>query len=124
MNPKPPNNNPPPASEQPPMQSSGIDRRFELTQRFFPQGWTAEQQRYLPDVNPATKALVSMPGQTKWGGPQPFDPNGDILTRILDLENNSCGVLYSLNNTSISATCNTDNTITITLNLPSLPAVC
>lgn len=118
------NNNPPPASEQPPIQGNGIDRRFELTQRFFPEGWTAEQKRYLPDTNPATKSLHSMPGQTKWGQNPPFDPNGDILTRILALENNSCGVLYSLNNASISAVCNTDNTITITLNLPTLPPVC
>lgn len=118
------NNNPPEATEQPKTQDSGIDRRFELTQRFFPTGWTETQQRFLPDYNPATSMLFSMPGQTRWGGMQPFDPNGDILTRILDLENNSCGVLYSLNNASISAVCNTDSTITITLNLPSLPAVC
>ena len=105
------------------MQSSGIDRRFELTQRFFPQGWTAEQQRYLPDVNPATKALVSMPGQTKWGANPPFDPNGDILTRILALENNCCGILYSLNNATVTATCSGTTTV-ITMTFPSLPAVC
>ena len=83
-----------------------------------------EGSRFLPDINPAARVLPSVPGQRPWGGLQPFEPNGDVLTRLLDLENNTCGVLYSLNNASISATCNTDNTITITLNLPSLPAVC
>ena len=79
--------------------------------------------RFLADVNPADKPHISVPWQVAVP-PTPFDPNGDILTRVLDLENNACGILYSLNNASISATCNTDNTITITLNLPSLPAVC
>ena len=79
---------------------------------------------YSDDINPADKQFPMVPYQRNDGEPRPMDPNGDILTRILALENNSCGVLYSLNNASISATCNTDNTITITLNLPSLPAVC
>ena len=79
--------------------------------------------RFLADVNPAEKIHIGVPWQV--ASPlTPFDPNGDVLTRLLDLENNACGILYSLNNASISATCNTDNTITITLNLPSLPAVC
>ena len=87
-------------------------------------GSLSSHGRFLPNVNPADRAHVGVPPQSAPDDRLVPYQDGSILTRILDLENNACGILYSLNNASISATCNTDNTITITLTLPSLPAVC
>jgi hypothetical protein len=78
--------------------------------------------RFLADVNPGSKPHVGVP----WQGIDhvaPFEPNGDVLTRLLDLENNCCGILYALNNATVTATCSGTTTV-ITMTFPSLPAVC
>ncbi len=80
----------------------------------------------VPDVNPAERALQRM--QVAALHIAPAAPalkaptrETDLDTRLSYLEDTVFGVIASLNGATITAVCNGDGTITVTLILPNLP---
>ena len=83
----------------------------------------------VPDLNPADKVVARLQqhaAEMKLEAQYRLKPpseNQDLRDRVARLEHLSCLILYSLNNTTVSASCSGTTTI-ITLTIPSLPAVC
>lgn len=83
-------------------------------------------QPIVPDADPVARALTQMRAaaqHTSPDAPALTAPNKEAehTRRITQLEDLITGIISSLNAATITAVCNGDGTITITLTLPSLP---
>lgn len=80
----------------------------------------------IPDVDPVYQAIATMRRKAAINsvdlrGLPPPNREHEFDGRITNLEELMTGTLAALNSASITAVCNGDGTITITLTLPSLP---
>lgn len=85
----------------------------------------AKVNAIVPDVNPVDRALARMREKFLAAAPSSSTraPAQDVALagRVTRLEDFMTGILLALNDAEITAVCNEDSTITITLTLPGLP---